>query len=61
MTEQLQANPQIQQILKDFERLNEEGRENLAEYASVLTLTGKYTPGTIRLSWVRRRAAGTRV
>lgn len=61
MTEQLQANPQAQQLLLDFERLNEEGREKLVEMASVLFLSGKYTPGTIRLSWIRRRAAGTRV
>ena len=61
MTEQMQTHPQVQRILMEFERLNEEGREKIAEYANDLVISGKYTPGAIRLSWIRRRAAGTRV
>lgn len=55
MTEQMQTHPQVQRILMEFERLNEEGREKLAGYANDLVISGNYTPGTIRLSWTRRR------
>ena len=58
MTEQMQTHPQVQRILMEFERLNEEGREKLAGYANDLTTSGKYTPQTVRMSWIRRRQKG---
>ena len=38
-----------------FRQLNQEGREKAIDQLDTMVLTGKYLPGTARLSWLQKR------
>ena len=44
-----------QKLLDLFRQLNQEGREKAIDQLDTMVLTGKYLPGTARLSWLQKR------
>ena len=58
MEKRMSAEEILAKLSDMLTQLNQEGREKLLEWGDVLTSCGKYSPGTVRIEWLRDRLTG---